>query len=977
MKYKIKLKNKKIVGPYKKDELETFIKDGNYVNIDKVQVENAEEWKDVSSFEELKDIAPQIIDSNDEDGKTVILKTDMLNSEKTIINKSIKEIQQELNELDENSHAELIIPNKNYLKKIKEEEERVKTKKEEDEKKKKEDEFESPTRILTAGDLKNLNDIDVEEKVGNEEESEEEDDDDEDKIEEEKKKKRKKLIIIVIGIIAIYLLFFADGGNKEKKITLVVPQILFPISFEKESIEKRIKLYSKGVKEHKKQTFSSKIKASLIFREALENNFDKDKTLSKLFVTYAEIFSDVPNNKKQKAGNILFKISEISKTKLLKDSDTVYATALLYYNFDKHQAGIKIIENYMRVSKINVKLMSLYLKILVKIGVVDKGRKVFDKLKDLKNKKIDTYLSLYGFLIINENYTEAFELTNRALEKYPNSVPILLKYAEMLIYQENFIKLAKTLKKIKHNNAEGSRLYYSKYLEYYGVLSAVNKKYNLAAKIFKKALSINESHSLRSKLASVELGGEKNTSELILESKVINLITKSNISIKEGKWEQAFSYALEATDLAPNYIPARLLMSKIQITQGYFNKSIEILKALTKKHPNNLEINYALVEAYIASYKFNKAKEQLVTLIGLEQDKTADYASAWGKLFLKAKNDALAIRWLKKSINKNPLNDNDYYELAVLFLKNRHYKKGKDLLIKAISLDPTKVKYKTAYAKVLYELDDIDTAIGYLREVLLDNKDDPLVMGEIAIYYYKSGKISQYDEQKLKIEKLTEQNANLYSFLISIYELEKRNKDVIKYGRELLKRRPGDVETMMKIVKLSIEENNLKEAEDFLKEVQGRMEEYPKLNYYLSKINLFKNNLDEAIKYAETEIRNNPRLEHGYILLGDIYTNLKNFNKAKVNYKKAQRINPSSAEALVGSAWIDFKQGNIENALQLYLKSVKLSPEIPFLRKQLGDVYRVMGQGNLAIESYKLYLDMSPDAPDKDKVMSTIKALNY
>lgn len=47
----------------------------------------------------------------------------------------------------------------------------------------------------------------------------------------------------------------------------------------------------------------------------------------------------------------------------------------------------------------------------------------------------------------------------------------------------------------------------------------------------------------------------------------------------------------------------------------------------------------------------------------------------------------------------------------------------------------------------------------------------------------------------------------------------------------------------------------------------------------------------------------------------------------------------------------------------------------PIIHKKVGDVYRLLGQGTLAMEAYKLYLDMNPEAPDKKQIEAYIKIM--
>ena len=92
-------------------------------------------------------------------------------------------------------------------------------------------------------------------------------------------------------------------------------------------------------------------------------------------------------------------------------------------------------------------------------------------------------------------------------------------------------------------------------------------------------------------------------------------------------------------------------------------------------------------------------------------------------------------------------------------------------------------------------------------------------------------------------------------------------------------------------------------------------------------------------------------------------------------FKKAQKINPKAFESLVGLADISTKRNNFDLALDLYKKAMQQKGDEPVIHKKIGDVYRLLGQGVLAVESYKLYLEMSPEAVDKANVESYINLM--
>jgi tetratricopeptide (TPR) repeat protein len=133
--------------------------------------------------------------------------------------------------------------------------------------------------------------------------------------------------------------------------------------------------------------------------------------------------------------------------------------------------------------------------------------------------------------------------------------------------------------------------------------------------------------------------------------------------------------------------------------------------------------------------------------------------------------------------------------------------------------------------------------------------------------------------------------------------------------------------------------------------------------------------MDDAKKYANKEIAANPDLEYGYLLMAEVMLKENNVLEGTNFYKKAQTINQNSVDALMGMAFISLGKNNFDSALDLYNKAAKSDPNNAIIRRQLGHVYKAMGQGMLAIESYKAYLDLAPDAKDKGEITAAMKRL--
>jgi len=279
-----------------------------------------------------------------------------------------------------------------------------------------------------------------------------------------------------------------------------------------------------------------------------------------------------------------------------------------------------------------------------------------------------------------------------------------------------------------------------------------------------------------------------------------------------------------------------------------------------------------------------------------------------------------------------------------------------------------------------------DTAIGYLRDLLKEHPDNPKVLADIAVYYYKSGQINQFENQKQKIESMAQADPSFYKFLIKSATIEEKEDDIIEYSKKLLNIYPGNLETRMLLAELYFKRKEFKKSLNEFKELKEWLPSFPKVNFSMAKGYLAAGNFKKAREFAEEEMKLNPTSEFGFIMAGKIFSKerektkdknkILNFARKSIGfYEKALRLNPRSVEALIGLGKIKLGQGKFNEAVDLYKRANNEDLSNASIYKLLGEAYTARGELGFAIESYKNYLEVNKLAPDKQKIQDIIKRL--
>ncbi len=803
---------------------------------------------------------------------------------------------------------------------------------------------------------------------------EENDEDIQEDEEDETKKKKMKPVVLVAFIVVFWFLFFEEDKKPEQPINPQRVSIVFPSQGEYLDEVKANQALAQGLEQAGMQTYLNLAAAAKSFRVSLFYKFQDNPAMGQLIQTYARLF---PNAKsKLEASTTLFNLIRVSQDKVLTDANVAIGTANFYLNSHKYLTAVNTIENYLRVSKKpTVTMLSLYLEALVNAGRLSDSKEVYNKLKNIQKLPIDAYINIANYLDFDEKAIDARAFIDKGLVTYPNSVELLLRKADLLLTTGDVKSYEAVLRKVEDLKAEQSPIFYADLLEHMGNASVFNAKSNLAADFYRRSLQIRESSELRARLATLSVGGDKASQALIKESKIHELIKKSRFALKEYDWESAFVYAIEASDMNPLYIESNLLLVEIQNKRGFFSAALSTLQRLKKEYPSDKNVNNQLIETYIQAFRFNDAITAINEFAQVDDAvNTPEYASMLGRYYFTNGNDVTSIKWLSEAVNRDPLADEDLYLMARIYIKNGKYNDGKLMLSKALTLDPVNLKYQVLYAQTLYDQDGADTAIGYLRDILKTNKDSPQILGEIAKYYYKSGQIKEFNIYKDKIESQETKDESFYRFMIYASELNQQVDKVLQYAKELIKINPGELSTHIKIGEYLAKQGRYDQSIEAYQLVKERLDSYPKINYMIAKSYLEMGKLDKALEFAEIEIKKNPKIPEGYFITGEVLAKKEQWPQAIKNLEKAVTIDFSYVEALLSLGQLKRRQNSYEQARELLLRALKQEPNNPIIHRELGHVYRAVGQGVLAVESFNTYLTLMPSASDRSEIESLIRS---
>ncbi|MEH0860024.1 hypothetical protein [Halobacteriovorax sp. DPLXC-1] len=798
------------------------------------------------------------------------------------------------------------------------------------------------------------------------------------KLESKKTKKEasNKRRNLTMALFLVVTLIFLMPDEKKDIETVVVPKIVFPVATEVAAPKKAQESYIAGLKLFQKDDYVSRVAAAQKFYESLRYKFNKNPASGKLIHVYSDLLIDTQKTKK--AGQVISKLLRIEESKLLNDIDVVIGAAQFYAFFKKYETAIFTIEryNYLKSNKPSVKLFSIYLNYLLKAGELDKAKIVYEKLSGAKVKTVESIDAMVNYLLLNENSTDALKLIQKHENKFKNNYRFLIVYGELLLELEKMDTLKKVGAILTAKYGGGSPYNFAQGLKFMGFVKAYDKDIQGATKLFQQSLKIYDDESLRDTLATLDVAGSDLTQKVISTSKIKVLIRQSKDEVMLLNWDRAFELALRAVSLDETSIDAKLYLAELQVKRGYFDFAIKTLTKLRALHPVNPRINYALIMANLKSYKKDEAKRLLSALSTSEEFReTFEFQMLLAHYYNLIANDKMAFDKFKAASQINPLSDEAFFEMAKIAFKNKKFKQTKLFLNEAMSLNPSNIDYKILNSKVLYETDGVRTAIGYLRQELLEHRDNPKLYGQIAVYYYRDQDFEAFKEMKEVLDRLNKKDGALYAYLVEVSEIERDYNDLVENALKLLVYEPGNLLIREKLIITYIHLKQYANATKHINILEKRLPTYPRINYYRSKIFFEQNNYKQAEAFAKKEIEMHPNSEYGYYILGEIYLRAKKVQEAKANLSKAIQINKRYFDAIFSMGKLTFQTREFVPSLQFFQRAYRLNPTDADLNKMMGFLYKELGQPNLAIDKFNRYLTLSPNAPDRRNIMSLINQL--
>ncbi|HTS11707.1 MAG TPA: tetratricopeptide repeat protein [Candidatus Limnocylindrales bacterium] len=261
-------------------------------------------------------------------------------------------------------------------------------------------------------------------------------------------------------------------------------------------------------------------------------------------------------------------------------------------------------------------------------------------------------------------------------------------------------------------------------------------------------------------------------------------------------------------------------------------------------------------------------------------------------------------------------------------------------------------------------------AIDDYKKALSMAPDSSVVHERLAEIYAKSQHIRDAVTEAQAALKLDSANVDAHRLLARIYirslgdmgagEVQKENLDkAIEQFQAIMKLQPSDSYSALWLARLYRFENEHGEAEKILRQVLHQEPDNGQALEQLSQLLIDEGRADEAVSLLSQAAADssNPDL---YDLLGDAYSQQKDYAKAEDSYRKAVDAEPDEASHRHGLAQALMSEDKYAAALAQFKKLSELEPGTSDNYLRMAELYRRLGQYDQAETSLLRAKQLAP-----------------
>lgn len=432
-------------------------------------------------------------------------------------------------------------------------------------------------------------------------------------------------------------------------------------------------------------------------------------------------------------------------------------------------------------------------------------------------------------------------------------------------------------------------------------------------------------------------------------NKVEYRINLAEVLTSNKNYSAAKEEYLKVIELDPSNQKAGLLIAMLDSEMGNDSKAIEQLTKLVKDNPDNPLALFYRARIYIEKNQLEEAKIDLEQCVQ-QRPSFVEAGTALGLILEKNNEVDEAIRVYSKLQGTGVFKK----RLAFLLIQKNLLKEALQALSEYEESEPDDYSARVKLGLLHFELKNYEKAKEKFVKIL---KEQP---ASDNVHFYLGWVYQAQKQWKPALEsfkKVTSESTLFQEAMVHAgYMFKEANlvKEGLAFSKELIRKHKTVPEFYDLRASLFEVQRNYAEALKVLDEGLKLIKNDEKLLYFQGALldKLGKSN--EALSVMKKLIEANPDHAHALNFIAYFYAERgENLAEAEEKANKALSLRPNDGYITDTLAWVKFKQGNTESALEKLEKAAEIIPEEAIVFEHLGDVYSAKKENEKALTAYR------------------------
>lgn len=789
----------------------------------------------------------------------------------------------------------------------------------------------------------------------------------------------KKGLVALLLVLVLHDLLFPEEEKKPEFATVTKIRPILP-NVQKSQInpQRSEEIFKSGLPFYLEDTVQGYKQAARRFLMASSLDDQNVKALALLASSYLNLIDS--SNKDEKYFSTLSSLIEMSRAKSIDLAETVIADVEFYIVANKAEAAQNRIIEYTKSHKFGLEMFYYLSYVFYHRGDYASAARYIGQIPD--NKVFSAKI---------------FFLRGQIAEKLGSDPEAAAEYQKAIAFGKrnharSYLALVRLLDRKGRLNDGGAYLEFlvknfrllpaHELAEAYYLRSkyhSILERWDVALGDIEKSVKLEpKSHDYRLELYTLRARVGAKVESVRDQARMYYFLGEGEKLLKEGKYEDALAQFMQARQVDPkSYIPLEKagdsfrMMNNIENARSNYEKAARLSK-------NNIEVWSKYIETLIQSFDWIETRKAMDRFMLIPESRSAiDKLS--GDMYLKQGMPREALAYYQKAMSHSRIDPGVYVAYAKSLMASGNFKDAPFFFALARRFDPLNMEAIVGTAKCIAETESIARAVSFLGDELQKSggsRAELLVAAaELEIkrgnWVQAQAMVSQAMAANPTLAAPWKIQAEIHMHQAGAEKpIQEKDKKALERAMDAYKsysdRNPSDPSGYLERFQLFIQQSKFERAEEELTRIYTLYPKYPNLHFYRGNLYNAMGNYKVAIDEFTTEIKNHPNNVAALMAMGRALIEVGAPQKAITHLSRAMVLSPTYGEAKHLSGYANYLMKNQQGAIALYKSALQYDRGNPVIYKRLGLAYLEIGDRPAASEAFRQYLQLAPDAPDRD-----------